>query len=169
MPNFDASLSYSADDLLLDLTAALGAGTPLNQNQQNVANTINNYFNTVGTLPPGFANLFNLTGAPLANALPQLDGEDATGAERGAFDLMNECLGLMLDPFVDGRGGGAGSGGVLGFAPDQQTSLPPDVALAYAGLLKAPPPQQTFAQRWSAGRRFAAPRRTAILPSDQTT
>jgi outer membrane autotransporter protein len=57
----------------------------------------------------------------------------------------------MLDPFVDGRGyaPGTNGAGALGFAPDEQTVLPPDVALAYAGVLKAPPPQ-TFAQRWTA-------------------
>jgi uncharacterized protein with beta-barrel porin domain len=147
-PGFADSLSYNADDAFLNLTAALGAGTPLNANQQNVANAINTYFNSGGTLPPGFGTLFNLAGVPLGNALTQLDGENATGAERGAFDLMNEFLGLMLDPFVDGRGGGAGGSGALGFAPDQANSLPPDIALAYADLLKAPPPQ-TFAQRWS--------------------
>ena len=37
----------------------------------------------------------------------------------------------------------------LGFAPDEQASLPPDIALAYAGVLKAPP-QPTFDQRWTA-------------------
>ncbi|MGH6674254.1 MAG: autotransporter outer membrane beta-barrel domain-containing protein [Xanthobacteraceae bacterium] len=145
---FDASLSYSADDAFLNLSAALGAGTPLNQNQENVANAINNFFNAGGTLPPAFANLFNLSDGNLANALTQLDGEDATGAERGAFDLMNEFLGLMLDPFVDGRVGSSTNGGALGFAPDQQASLPPDIALAYAGLLKAPP-APTLQQRWS--------------------
>jgi autotransporter-associated beta strand protein len=150
-PNFDARLSYSADDVFLEVAAALGAGTPLNRNQQNVANAISNFFNNSGTLPPGFANLFNLTGAPLSTALTQLDGEDATGAERGAFDLMNEFLGLMLDPFVGGRGGSS-TNGVLGFAPDQQASVPPglspDLALAYAGFLKAPP-APAFQQRWS--------------------
>ena len=47
---------------------------------------------------------------------------------------MNEFLGLMLDPFVDGRGGSSTSGGALGFAPDQQTSLPPDIVSAYARM-----------------------------------
>ena len=36
----------------------------------------------------------------------------------------------------------------LGFAPDRQASFPSDVALAYAGLLKAPP-RQSFDQRWT--------------------
>jgi autotransporter-associated beta strand protein len=141
-------LDYTATDVYLDFTAQVGAGASLNPGQQNVANAINNLLDNGGALPSGFLPLFSLNGAGLQNALSQLDGEDATAAETSAFDLMNEFLGLMLDPFVDGRSGSSTSG-ALGFAPDQQESLPPDVALAYAGLLKAPP-QQTFAQRWSA-------------------
>ena len=34
----------------------------------------------------------------------------------------------------------------MGFAPDEHASLPPDIALAYAGVLKAPAP---FEQRWT--------------------
>jgi uncharacterized protein with beta-barrel porin domain len=146
---FTDSLSYNADDAFLNLTAALGVGTPLNGNQQNVASAINNFFNSGnGTLPPGFVSVIGLSGANLANALSQLDGEDATDAEHSAFQLMNEFLNLMLDPYVDGRVGG-GAGQPLGFAPDQPDSLPPEIALAYAGVLKAPP-KQTFEQRWTA-------------------
>jgi autotransporter-associated beta strand protein len=144
---FTDSLSYNADDAFLNLFAALPTGG-LNQNERSVAAAISNYFNSVGTLPREFVDIFGLTGTALQNALTQLDGEDATGAERGAFDLMNEFLGLLLDPFVDGRGGGSTNGGALGFAPDQRAELPPDVALAYASVLKAPPPA-TFSQRWS--------------------
>ena len=64
---------------------------------------------------------------------------------------MNEFLGLMLDPFVAGRfgsGGGIGGGLAMGFAPEEVASLPPDVALAYAGVLKAPP-STPFEQRWT--------------------
>jgi hypothetical protein len=39
-PNFAASLSYSATDVFLNLTAALGADSTLNQNQQNVAGAL---------------------------------------------------------------------------------------------------------------------------------
>jgi autotransporter-associated beta strand protein len=147
---FKASLVYTGDDVLLDLTATLGGPGGLNINQQNVANALNNFFNSGGTLPPNFANIFGLTGGSLANALTQLDGEAATGAERVAFQLTDQFLNLMLDPFVDGRlgGGGAGGGGQASrFAPEQQAEFPPDVALAYAAVLKAPAP---FAQRWTA-------------------
>jgi uncharacterized protein with beta-barrel porin domain len=141
----------SYDDVMITLvpatlTGLLPPGTPLNV--VNVAGGIDNFTSGGGTLPLGFQNLFNLSQSQLVSSLTQLDGEDATGAERGAFDLMNEFLGLMLDPFVYGRGGSPTGGGALGFAPDQQENLPDDIALAYAGLLKAPP-APTFQHRWS--------------------
>jgi autotransporter-associated beta strand protein len=150
---FKASLVYTGDDVLLDLAATLGGLSTggLNINQQNVANALNTYFNSGGTLPANFVNIFGLTGGSLANALTQLDGEAATGAERAAFQLTDQFLNLMLDPFLDGRLGGGGIGGgahAIGFAPDEQASLPPDIALAYASVLKAPP--APFAQRWTA-------------------
>src|SRR5262249_39127917 len=141
--NFNASLSYSATDVFLNLTAALGAGTALNQNQQNVANAINSFANAGNTLPPNFLALFGLTGGNLANALTLVSGEAATGAQQGAFQLGGQFLNIMLDPFVDGRGGGA-SGHALGFAPEQH-ALPEDVELAYANVLKAP----VTMPRWS--------------------
>ena len=153
--NFTPSLSYSADDVYLNVTAMLATGTPLNQNQQNIANGIDAYFNNGGALPAGFINLFNLSGAPLANALTALDGEAATGAQKSAFQLMQDFLNLLLDPSADGQGGGAG-GQVSQFAPEQDLSLPPDIALAYAHALRqkppssAPPQPQDFEQRWSA-------------------
>src|SRR4029077_1141334 len=75
-----------------------------------------------------------------------------TGAQQVGFQMTNQFLGLMLDPFVDGRGGGVPgtSGPALGFAPEQ-AALPDDVALAYSSALKAPAlPAATFDQRWTA-------------------
>src|SRR5215831_8835091 len=158
--NFTASLSYTATDVILNLTAALGALTTLGVpnapsicafsiNQCNVANAINAFFNNGGALPPAFANLFGLTGVNLGNALSQLSGEAATGAQQAAFQLTNQFLGIMLDPFVDGRSGVAGSGGpALGFAPGRE-ELPDDIALAYSKLLKAPPKPASFDERWT--------------------
>jgi hypothetical protein len=133
-------------DVLLDVNGAVLFTLPsgANQNQQNVFNGINNAM-VLAPLPPQFQNLFNLPGPALLNALTQLSGEGATGAEKGAFQFMSQLLGLMLDPFVDGRGG---PGGALGFAPEPAQSFPPDVAHAYAGVLKAPP-AASFEQRWS--------------------
>ncbi len=138
-PNFGATLTYTPTDVFLNLTAALGNGTTLNQSQQSVANGISAFVNNGGTLPPNFANLFSLTGSSLANVLTQLDGEVSTGAETSAFQLTTEFLGLMLDPFVNGRGyAPGGGGGAIGFAPEAGSILPPDVASAYAMVLKAP-------------------------------
>jgi autotransporter-associated beta strand protein/T5SS/PEP-CTERM-associated repeat protein len=105
---FSASLSYTATDAILNLTAALGGpglgglGGPgnlgaagFNGNQRNVANALNAFFNNGGTLPPAFVTIFDLTGANLANALTLLSGEPATGAQQGAFALTTQFLGQM--------------------------------------------------------------------------
>ena len=149
---FTDNLSYSGNAVFLNLTAALGALSTggLNTNQQNVANALNNFFNSGGTLPPNFVGVFGLTGSNLANALTQLDGEAATGAERAVFQLTNEFLDLMLDPFVNGRGNAGLGGSAIGFAPNQDASLPRDIALAYSSILNKAPPKPTFDQRWTA-------------------
>jgi uncharacterized protein with beta-barrel porin domain len=137
------SLSYDANDVYLNLKLGFPQFAALNGNQQAVATALTNYFNSTGGIPLGF-----FTVSP--GGLTQLDGEAATGAENAAFQLTTQFLNLMLDPFVDGRSGTGGSGGQgLGFAPDAQAALPPDVALAYAGVLKAPPPAP-LAPRWTA-------------------
>lgn len=153
--NFTASLAYTPTDVMLDITATMGPSGlsgPFTINQQNVATTLNNYFNSGGLLTQPFLNIFGLTGTTLANALTRLDGEAAVDAEATAFQSMDEFLSLMLDPFVDGRNGWTGGGGQpLGFAPDQTSSFPADVALAYDAILKAPPPKPaSLDQRWTA-------------------
>jgi T5SS/PEP-CTERM-associated repeat protein len=149
--NFVVSLSYTPTDVLLDLSAALGAGTGLNVNQQNVANVLNNAFNSGGGLPANFAGIFGLTGGNLGTALSQLSGEPATGAQQSAFQFMGQFLGLMLDPSTGGRDGAGGAGGsALGFAPER-AALPDDIALAYASATKAPLDKTAlaFEPRWS--------------------
>ncbi|HKA80054.1 MAG TPA: autotransporter domain-containing protein, partial [Xanthobacteraceae bacterium] len=165
-PNFAADLSYTPTDVLLTLTAALGRGTPLGRNQQNVAGAIDGVFNNAGALPPNFTNLYNLTGSSLSNALSQLSGEAATGAQQVGFQLTNQFLGIMLDPFVDGRSGVAGAAGpALGFAPERE-ALPEDIALAYTKVLKAPPKPPSFEQRWSVwGAGYGGSNRTSGDPA----
>src|SRR5262245_27973154 len=112
---FTAALSYGATDVTLNLTANLGGtgalGTSgLSTNQRNVANSLNNFFNSGAALPPNFVGVFGLTGGALGNVLSSLSGEAATGAQQAAFQIGNQFLGLMLDPFVDGRRGVAGAG-----------------------------------------------------------
>jgi T5SS/PEP-CTERM-associated repeat protein len=160
--NYAGKLIYSGTDVYLSLTANLGGGggssgpvgcgAGLSGNQCNTAGALNNFFNNGGTLPQSFADVFSLTGTALSNALSHLDGEVATGAERAAFQLTNQFLSVMLDPFVYGRSGGfaGGGGGAIGFAPEQQDNLPPDVALAYAAILNKSPAPPVFDQRWTA-------------------
>jgi uncharacterized protein with beta-barrel porin domain len=151
--NFHDSLSYDATDVYLDLTLNFETppATSLNGNQNNVANALIDYFNTTGGIPTKFATL-------PASALTALDGEAATGASKGAFQLMSDFLELMLDPTAGG-GGGVSGGGAAGFAPEQDTSLPADTALAYAKALRQSPSQPSpasgtglgsFDQRWTA-------------------
>ena len=143
------SLSYTSTDVFLIPTAQLGAGGGLGRNQQNVANAINNFFNSGGTLPAGFVPLFGLGGANLGNALSQNSGEAATGAQQGAFQLMTSFLDVMMDPSLDGRGGFGAGGTATPFAPER-AEMPQDIALAYAKAMKAPPyPAQNFEQRWN--------------------
>ncbi len=152
LPNFSASLSYSANDVFLNLNAAtLGAGAGLSGNQQNVAGSLNNFFNSGGTLTPNFASIFALSGGNLNTALAQLSGESSTATQQASFAMMSGFLGVMVDPSVDGRGGAGGGGTAAAFAPEQEASFPPDIALAYASVLaKKPPAPPDFAQRWTA-------------------
>jgi autotransporter-associated beta strand protein len=158
---FTPSFSYTATDAILNLTATLGqpsgpsgpgaVGTGgLSGNQLNVANALNNFFNNGGTLPPNFVTIFGLTGGNLANALSQVSGEAATGAQKVGFQLTDQFLNLMLDPFVDGRSGvGGADHPALGFAPERET-MPPDIAHAYASVFKAPPKAvPVYEPRWT--------------------
>lgn len=149
---FIETLSYVGNNVVLNVTTQLGGtGAPPNGgqgggNQQNVTNTLVNYFNNGGMLPPAIVAMFGLTGNNLSFASSQLSGEAATGAQSSAFQLMTGFLGLLTDPFVEGRGGG---GNAIGFAAEDAT-LPPEIASAYAAVFKAPPRQaQPFEQRWN--------------------
>jgi len=158
---FSDSLSYNGNKVYLNLTAVLGGGSDpssLSGPHQNVATSLNNFFNGGGTLPANFVNVFGLTGGALTTALRQLNGEVATGAERSSFQLTNEFLSLMLDPFVNGRGyvGGAGFGGpssaMPGCASGEQTSVSADAA-----IFRLSPPaakdcglRGVYEPRWSA-------------------
>ncbi|UFS78561.1 autotransporter domain-containing protein [Tardiphaga sp. 37S4] len=150
LPNFNVGLSYTPTDVLLNLTAALGLGGALGGTQQNVASTLNNFFNTGGALPPAFVALFGLTGGNLSSALSQVSGETATGSQQTTFSAMNQFMGVMTDPFIDGRGDpvSAGSSGASAYAsPDMPRSA--TARDAYAMFTKAPVIADPFAQRWS--------------------
>jgi autotransporter-associated beta strand protein len=159
---FEASLSYLGSDVFLDLIARLGGGGiggGLPQNPQNVANTLNHYFNNGGTLPPAFVTLFGMTGDALQNALSQISGEPAASVSTSSFMAWNYLFNMVFDPYAQNRGGFGGGGSAMPFAATANTQSDA-VRLAYAavspkgdlkgGLVtKAPPPAEVFASRWS--------------------
>jgi len=157
-----ATFTLSAQALGTTFTSLLPLGSPTNV--LNVASALDNSVANGGTLQVGLQNLYNLTPAQLTAAMSALSGQAATDSEKGAFALMNQFLGLMLDPFVSGRDCGGDLGllrdpllgrpdcsgrQAIGLAPDQQASFPPTIALAYASVLKAQPKQPSD-QRWTA-------------------
>jgi autotransporter-associated beta strand protein len=150
LPALRASLEYTATDVLLTIKAFNIAGVSgLSGNQQSVANTIQSAFNTAGTLPTPFFTLASLPNGSLQNALTQASGEIATGAAAAGFQSMDLFLNLMLDPFLETRlADGSLQGRALGFAPEQQTTLPAAMS-AYAGLPTKAPPRASFDQRWT--------------------
>ena len=119
--NFNASLSYDANNAYLDLKLNFGIPSSLNGNQQSVGNALTNSFNTAGGIPLAF-------GALTAQQLTQVSGEAATGSQQATFNVMSQFLNAMLDPNAAGRGGNVfGQGGVSSYA---------DEALAYASARK---------------------------------
>ena len=99
------------------------------------ATAIDNFFNNGGRLPASFVPLFGLTGGNLTHALDQLSGEAATGAQRVGFQLTDQFLNLMLDPFVDGRSGvGGADHPALGFAPERDCYTARDRARLCLGV-----------------------------------
>jgi uncharacterized protein with beta-barrel porin domain len=102
-----------------------------------------------GATPPvAFDVLLNLDGASLKNALTQISGETATGAQQGTFNAMTMFMGQLTDPFVDGRGDmGASAQGVSSYAADGTARR---AAVARDAFAAIPPAVSTsFEQRWS--------------------
>jgi uncharacterized protein with beta-barrel porin domain len=148
---YSGTISYDPDDAFLTfalaqpplVTPLLPPGAPTNV--LNVAGAIDGFIRSGATLPLGFQRLLTFTPQQLENALTQLSGEAATGAQGSSFELMKDFLTLLTEPHGST---GNGSGPALPFAPERVDGFPADVALAYASVLKAPPP--TFVPHWSA-------------------
>jgi len=141
--NLSAGLSYDAHDVYLDLTLGFSLPSGLNGNQQHVANALTTFFNTTGGIPAVYGTL-------TPAGLTQTSGEAATGVQQTTFNAMNQFLGVLSDPFADGRG----SPGALPFADD---------AMAYAaagarrgaaereayGMITKAPPRDAYDPRWN--------------------
>lgn len=172
MPTINAKLSYDTSNVFLNVNVDFAQAGGLNVNQQNVANTLTNFFNATGGIPAAFAAL---SPAGLTTA----SGELGTGIIQSAINADGQFLNLMLDPTVIGRSGGfAKAGSVAQFAEsDDMTAyakMRPANARereAYAMATKAPLLSPQPSSRWSVwfGRcrrqcagRLARPDRTGL-------
>ncbi|WP_342711424.1 autotransporter domain-containing protein [Bradyrhizobium sp. B124] len=146
--NFSDALSYDATHAYLNLTLNFAPPSPpnfgggLSINQQNVANTLVNYFNAIG----GIATVF---GTLSPAGLTQASGELATGSQQTTFDAMNLFMGLLTDPFMNRTGGSGSMPGATGYADEGDTSAYAVTRKtdAFAMFTKAPP--MPFVPRWS--------------------
>jgi uncharacterized protein with beta-barrel porin domain len=141
--NTHDTLSYDATHAYLNLILNFTTPAPggLNGNQNNVANALINFFNSTGGIPAAFSSLN-------AGGLSQVSGESATGSQATTFNAMNQFMGLLTDPFIDGRGDGAGAGGTSTATGYASTQKPAAIRDAYAMFIKAAP-AVSFEQRWS--------------------
>ena len=132
--NFKANLSYDANRAFLDLTLDYTKVGGLNQNQQNVANTLTGYFNRTGGIPMAFGSLS-------AVGLSQVSGELGTGTQQTTFDAMGMFMGVLTDPTMAGRSATAPQG-AIGYADEGRAS-----GDAFAAMSRKAPTQ--FEQRWN--------------------
>jgi uncharacterized protein with beta-barrel porin domain len=139
--NFKTSLSYDGNGAYLDLVLSFIAPptTGLTSNQQHVATALVNYFDSNSGIPLVYGGLTPTT-------LTQASGETAVGTQQATFDAMNMFMGVMTDPFMDGRGDIVTTNGTAptGYA---STQTPGVARNAYAMATKAP--VTPFEARWS--------------------
>lgn len=129
---FNATLNYDPTHAYLDLALnftgpSFGAG--LNGNQQNVGNALTNFFNSTGSIPAVF-------GALTPAGLTQASGELATGTQQTTFQAMTQFLGVLLDPFIGGRG-------------DMTATTSGHSQFADGMITKAVPRNELYEPRWS--------------------
>ncbi|UEM12658.1 autotransporter domain-containing protein [Bradyrhizobium barranii subsp. barranii] len=138
--------TVGSNEVLLDFTLNYGAKYALNINQQNVATTLQNFFNANGFLQAEFAGL-----GP--NGLTQASGEPATGSQQTTFNAMNLFLGLLTDVFGSGRSGTSGATpyadepGANAYAATGKGGRDKNARDAFASIYRKAP-AATFEQRW---------------------
>jgi autotransporter-associated beta strand protein len=137
---FKTVLSYDPSDVCLNLSL-LFVGPPgngLNVNQQKVANAVTGFFNKNGSIPLVFGGL-------TPAGLTQISGEGPTAAQQTMFDAMGLFMGVMTDPFTDGRGNAGASGGAMSYAADTAS----EHGDAYGAIATKAPQALSFEQRWN--------------------
>ncbi|WP_420134188.1 autotransporter-associated beta strand repeat-containing protein [Rhodopseudomonas sp.] len=109
----------------------------LNGNQTQVANALSNYFARTGSIPIVFGAL---TPAGLSIA----SGETPTGAQQSTFTAMGLFMGVLTDPFGNGRGAPDTTSAPMAFVDAAQSAGVRD-AHAMIGKAGALP---SFEPRW---------------------
>ena len=109
LSNFVSTLSYDTNNVYLNFALSYSPGSfgGFDQNQQNVANTLTNYFNSTGGIPVAFGML-----SP--GGLTQVSGEPGADVPQAGFVAMYQFINTMMD----NAGGGGNQGGPLGFADE---------------------------------------------------
>jgi outer membrane autotransporter protein len=150
-----AAATYNATSVDLTLNRIpFGAVLGLSSNQRAVGNALESAYSTNLTGPQ--ADFYgNILASPTTNVLTQLSGESNAGAGQiAAFQLTNQFLLLMLNPFGLDRGGfGAagpgpfGDGAISRYAPEREVS--PEIAQAYAAVTPDARVLAYTAPRWN--------------------
>ncbi|MBR1121423.1 autotransporter outer membrane beta-barrel domain-containing protein [Bradyrhizobium lablabi] len=151
----NAILSYVGNDVLVTvdpglLSPVLSANAPVNH--RNVAGGIDNALLGGANLSNAFSAIFNLSGNALENGLTQISGETATGTQQTTFNAMNQFMGTLLDPFIDGRGAAASAGGAPNAFADEEAlayAAKRSNNDAYAAIYRKAPLAAAYDPRWS--------------------
>ena len=127
-------------------------GVSLNESQNQIAGALNALRGSAGqpnspAATIDLAALYAQQPSSLPHDFDTLSGEVNADAAHSAFEMMGQFLELMLEPSVNGRNGNIGSG-TLGFAAEDPTTQPPEIASAYDSVLPVKGP--SFDQRWRA-------------------
>ena len=146
--NFQTALSYDANHAYLNLSLNFAASGGLNGNQRAVGNALNSFFNSNGSVPLVYSTLN-------PGGLAQASGETATGSQQTTFNAMTQFMGIIADPFIDGRGSVAGPlTGAPAFAEESDSAYAAGGRKrgaaerdAYAVVNKAP--RESYDPRWS--------------------
>ncbi|WP_163158662.1 autotransporter outer membrane beta-barrel domain-containing protein [Bradyrhizobium uaiense] len=147
-------LSYVGNDVLLSVDPGLLSPIlPANAGvkHRNVAAAIDNGLLGGANLSNAFSAIFNLSGDNLLNGLTQLSGESAAGSQQTTFNAMNQFMGTMLDPFIDGRGASAMPAGTMSYADDNSLAYAAKRSSsdAAAAIYRKAPIAQGYDPRWS--------------------
>ncbi|WP_342722181.1 autotransporter domain-containing protein [Bradyrhizobium sp. B097] len=147
-------LSYVGNDVLLSVDPGmLSPILPANAgiNHRTVAGAIDNGLLGGANLSNAFSAIFKVSGDNLLNGLTQLSGETAAGSQQTTFNAMNQFMGTMLDPFVDGRVPTATPAGATAYVDDNSLAYAAkrSTSDAAAAIYRKAPIAESYDPRWS--------------------